>query len=57
VIHRADRTSRLGLVAAVGRSATINGSALFRLEGSRIAEAWLQHDELGVLLQLRHLHV
>jgi len=57
VTHRADWASRVGLVAAVGRSVMIQASALARLEQGRIAEAWVQRDELGMLLQLRHVHV
>jgi hypothetical protein len=57
VIHRADWASRVGMVAAVGRSMTIRANALLWLEQDRIAEAWLARDELGMLLQLRHLRI
>ena len=57
VVHRADWASRVGMVAAVGRSMTIRANALLWLEQGRIAEAWLARDELGMLLQLRRLRV
>ena len=39
-------------IPATGKSATITGIVIFRLENSRIAEAWVNIDALGLLQQL-----
>lgn len=37
---------------ATGKSATVTGIVVFRLEESRIAEAWVNIDALGLMQQL-----
>ena len=39
-------------IPATGKSGSITGLVMFRLENSRIAEAWVNIDALGLLQQL-----
>jgi steroid delta-isomerase-like uncharacterized protein len=39
-------------IPATGRRGQVPGMVIFRLENSRIAEAWLQLDALGLMQQL-----
>jgi predicted ester cyclase len=41
-----------GIHEAAGQKVTWSAMALFRFEGGRIAEEWVQRDELGLLRQL-----
>ena len=49
---RARFTTRLGTVDVGGRSVEWNAMVVLRFEGGRIAEEWVNRDELQVLLQL-----
>jgi len=42
--------SRLGTFDVSGRPVSWNAIAIFRFEGGRIAEEWVNRDELGMLL-------
>ena len=46
------QTGPLMGMPASGKAATVTGIIIFRFEGSRIAEAWLNLDMLGMLQQL-----
>ena len=37
---------------ATGRRVDIDGISIYRLEGGRLAEAWVQYDQLGLMRQL-----
>jgi steroid delta-isomerase-like uncharacterized protein len=39
-------------IPATGRTATVTGMVLFRLENSKIAEVWVNIDTLGMLEQM-----
>jgi steroid delta-isomerase-like uncharacterized protein len=39
-------------IPATGRTATVTGMVLFRLENSKIAEVWVNIDTLGMLQQM-----
>ncbi|HZT09082.1 MAG TPA: ester cyclase [Chloroflexota bacterium] len=52
VVHRADWDTRIGRVAAAGKSVSWSAIAIFRFEDGRIAEEWVSRDELGMLLQI-----
>jgi steroid delta-isomerase-like uncharacterized protein len=48
----ATHTVPLGGVPPTGKSITQNAIVLYRFEGDRIAEQWLQLDQAGVLRQI-----
>jgi predicted ester cyclase len=48
----ATHTAPIGGVAPTGRSITQNAIVLYRFEGDRIAEQWMQLDQAGVLRQI-----
>ncbi|HUF38106.1 MAG TPA: ester cyclase [Anaerolineales bacterium] len=45
-------TTDLSDIPGTGRWISLPGIAIFRLENARIVEAWLMHDDLGLLRQL-----
>jgi len=49
--------SQLGAFAAGGKSVQWDATAVFRLAGGRIAEEWVNRDELTILHQLGVLNV
>jgi steroid delta-isomerase-like uncharacterized protein len=49
---RGSQTGDFMGMPASGRSATMTGMAMFRLEGDRIAEHWVEFDALGLMQQL-----
>jgi predicted ester cyclase len=42
--------SRIGTFDVAGRAVSWNAMAIFRFEGTSIAEEWVNRDELGMLL-------
>jgi predicted ester cyclase len=51
-VHRGDWTSRLGRHAVAGRAVSWSSNTNFRLRDEKIAEEWVERDELGMLIEL-----
>jgi predicted ester cyclase len=51
-VHRGDWTSRLGRHAVAGRAVSWSSNTNFRFRDGKIAEEWVERDELGMLIQL-----
>jgi predicted ester cyclase len=51
-VHRGDWTSRLGRHAVAGRAVSWSSNTNFRLRDGKIAEEWVERDELGMLIEL-----
>jgi len=49
-VSKSQFRSRLGTFDVSGRSVTWDAIAIFRFEGDKIAEEWVNRDELGMLL-------
>jgi predicted ester cyclase len=49
--------TQIGPVEVSGRSVHWDAMALFRIEGGRIAEEWVNRDELAILAQLDAIEV
>jgi predicted ester cyclase len=42
----------LWAIPATGRRVSMKGISIYRVSGSRLAEAWVQYDSLGLMQQL-----
>jgi len=51
-VHRKDWTSRLGRHAVAGRAVSWSSNTNFRFHDGKIAEEWVERDELGMLIDL-----
>jgi predicted ester cyclase len=51
-VHRGDWTSRLGRHSVPGRAVNWTSITNFRFRDGKIAEEWVERDELGMLIQL-----
>jgi predicted ester cyclase len=51
-VHRGEWISRLGRHAVGGKTVQWSAIAIFRLREGKIAEEWVNRDELGMLLDL-----
>lgn len=51
-VHRGEWTSRLGRHAVGGRAVSWPAIAIFRFREGKIAEEWVNRDELGMLIEL-----
>jgi hypothetical protein len=51
-INRGEWTSRLGKHAVAGKTVTWPAIAIFRFHDGKIAEEWVNRDELGMLIDL-----
>lgn len=54
-VNRGVWTSRLGTHTVAGKSVTWPAIAIFRICDGKIAEEWVNRDELGMLIQLEIL--
>ena len=51
-VNRGDWTSRLGRHAVAGKTVSWPAIAIFRLRDGKIAEEWVNRNELGMLIEL-----
>jgi predicted ester cyclase len=51
-VNRGEWTSRLGRHAVAGKPVSWSAIAIFRLRDGKIAEEWVNRDELGMLIEL-----
>ena len=51
-VNRGEWTSRLGTHAVAGKTVTWSAIAIFRFRDGKIAEEWVNRDELGMLIEL-----
>jgi predicted ester cyclase len=51
-VNRGDWTSRLGRHAVAGKTVSWPAIAIFRIRDGKIAEEWVNRDELGMLIEL-----
>jgi predicted ester cyclase len=52
-VNRGQWTSRLGRHAVAGKTVSWPAIAIFRFKNGKIAEEWVNRDELGMLIELR----
>ena len=52
VVFNADFPSRIGTLAAAGKTVSWVAHAFFRIQDGKIVEEWVQRDEAGILEQL-----
>ena len=52
VVFNADFPSRVGTLAAAGKTVSWVAHAFFRIQNGKIVEEWVQRDEAGILQQL-----
>jgi steroid delta-isomerase-like uncharacterized protein len=52
VIARGSHQGSFLGIAPTGKSVKVNGTAIYRLEGGKIVEAWVLRDVLGMLQQI-----
>jgi steroid delta-isomerase-like uncharacterized protein len=51
-VNRGEWTSRLGTHAVAGKTVSWPAIAIFRFHDGKIAEEWVNRDELGMLIEL-----
>jgi predicted ester cyclase len=51
-VNRGEWTSRIGRHAVTGRTVSWPAIAIFRIRDGKIAEEWVNRDELGMLIDL-----
>jgi steroid delta-isomerase-like uncharacterized protein len=51
-VNRGEWTSRLGTHAVAGKTVSWSAIAIFRFHDGKIAEEWVNRDELGMLIEL-----
>jgi predicted ester cyclase len=51
-VNRNEWTSRLGRHAVAGKTVSWLAIAIFRIRDGKIAEEWVNRDELGMLIEL-----
>ena len=51
-VNRGEWTSRIGRHAVAGRTVAWPAIAIFRIRDGKIAEEWVNRDELGMLIEL-----
>jgi predicted ester cyclase len=51
-VNRDEWTSRIGRHAVAGRTVSWPAIAIFRIRDGKIAEEWVNRDELGMLIEL-----
>jgi predicted ester cyclase len=51
-VNRGDWKSRIGCHAVAGKKVSWQAIAIFRFHGGKIAEEWVNRDELGMLIEL-----
>jgi predicted ester cyclase len=51
-VNRGEWTSRLGRHAVAGKTVSWSAIAIFRIRDAKIAEEWVNRDELGMLIEL-----
>ncbi len=51
-VNRGEWTSRLGRHAVAGKTVTWPAIAIFQIRDGKIAEEWVNRDELGMLIEL-----
>jgi predicted ester cyclase len=51
-VNRGEWTSRLGRHAVAGKTVAWPAIAIFRIHDGKIAEEWVNRDELGMLIEL-----
>ena len=51
-VNRGEWTSRIGRHAVAGRTISWPAIAIFRIRDGKIAEEWVNRDELGMLIEL-----
>jgi len=51
-VNRGEWTSRIGRHAVAGKTVTWAAIAIFRIRNGKIAEEWVNRDELGMLIDL-----